>query len=91
MKKNKKAIFELKSKYTPSGDQPQAIEELVNGLEKGEKYQVLLGATGTWKTFKIANVIEKVNISTLVLAQNKVCIFISYYKNIITPFLFQYF
>ena len=71
MEKNKKAIFELKSKYTPSGDQPQAIKELVNGLEKGEKYQVLLGATGTWKTFKIANVIEKVNKPTLVLAHNK--------------------
>lgn len=71
MEKNKKVIFELKSKYTPSGDQPQAIEELVNGLEKGEKYQVLLGATGTGKTFTIANVIEKVNKPTLVLAHNK--------------------
>lgn len=71
MEKNKKTIFELKSKYTPSGDQPQAIEELVNGLEKGEKYQVLLGATGTGKTFTIANVIEKVNKPTLVLAHNK--------------------
>ncbi len=71
MEKKKKAIFELKSKYTPSGDQPQAIEELVNGLEKGEKYQVLLGATGTGKTFTIANVIEKVNKPTLVLAHNK--------------------
>lgn len=71
MEKNKKAIFELKSKYTPSGDQPQAIEELVNGLKKGEKYQVLLGATGTGKTFTIANVIEKVNKPTLVLAHNK--------------------
>ena len=71
MEKNKKAIFELKSKYTPSGDQPQAIKELVNGLEKGEKYQVLLGATGTGKTFTIANVIEKVNKPTLVLAHNK--------------------
>lgn len=71
MEKNKKAMFKLKSKYTPSGDQPQAIEELVNGLEKGEKYQVLLGATGTGKTFTIANVIEKVNKPTLVLAHNK--------------------
>ena len=71
MEKNKKAKFELKSKYTPSGDQPQAIEELVNGLKKGEKYQVLLGATGTGKTFTIANVIEKVNKPTLVLAHNK--------------------
>ena len=86
MEKNKKAIFELKSKYTPSGDQPQAIKELVNGLEKGEKYQVLLGATGTWKTFKIANVIEKVNISTLVLAHNKICIFTSILLVLFNPF-----
>jgi excinuclease ABC, B subunit len=64
-------MFELISKYKPSGDQPQAIESLVNGIENGEKYQVLLGATGTGKTFTIANVIEKVNKPTLVLAHNK--------------------
>ena len=64
-------MFELVSKYKPSGDQPQAIEELVNGIKNGEKYQVLLGATGTGKTFTIANVIEKVNKPTLVLAHNK--------------------
>ena len=64
-------MFELVSKYKPSGDQPQAIESLVNGIENGEKYQVLLGATGTGKTFTIANVIEKVNKPTLVLAHNK--------------------
>ena len=50
-------MFELVSKFKPSGDQPQAIEKLVKGLEKGEKHQVLLGATGTGKTFTIANVI----------------------------------
>ncbi len=64
-------MFKLESKYTPSGDQPQAINELVKGIKKGEKYQVLLGATGTGKTFTIANVIEKVNKPTLVLAHNK--------------------
>ncbi|MBP3461683.1 MAG: excinuclease ABC subunit UvrB [Bacilli bacterium] len=64
-------MFKLESKYKPSGDQPQAIESLVNGIKNGEKYQVLLGATGTGKTFTIANVIEKVQKPTLVLAHNK--------------------
>ena len=64
-------MFKLESKYTPSGDQPQAIEKLVKGIENGEKYQVLLGATGTGKTFTIANVIAQVNKPTLVLAHNK--------------------
>ena len=64
-------MFNLVSKYSPSGDQPQAIEKLVKGIENGEKYQVLLGATGTGKTFTIANVIKEVNKPTLVLAHNK--------------------
>ena len=64
-------MFKLESKYTPSGDQPEAINSLVEGIENGEKHQVLLGATGTGKTFTIANVIEKVNKPTLVLAHNK--------------------
>lgn len=64
-------MFKLESKYTPSGDQPAAINSLVKGIENGEKCQVLLGATGTGKTFTIANVIEKVNKPTLVLAHNK--------------------
>jgi len=64
-------MFKLVSKYSPSGDQPQAIKQLVDGINKGEKYQVLLGATGTGKTFTIANVIKKVNKPTLVLAHNK--------------------
>ena len=64
-------MFELISKYKPSGDQPQAIEKLVNGLNEGKKEQVLLGATGTGKTFTIANVIAEVNKPTLVLAHNK--------------------
>ncbi len=64
-------MFKLVSKYEPSGDQPKAIEKLVLDIQKGEKYQVLLGATGTGKTFTIANVIKEVNKPTLVLAHNK--------------------
>lgn len=64
-------MFKLVSKYTPSGDQPEAIKELVQGIKDGKKEQVLLGATGTGKTFTIANVIKEVNKKTLVLAHNK--------------------
>ena len=64
-------MFELISKYKPSGDQPQAIKKLVDGIKNKEKNQVLLGATGTGKTFTIANVIKEVNKPTLVLAHNK--------------------
>ena len=63
--------FELVSNYSPSGDQPEAIKELVEGINEGKKEQVLLGATGTGKTFTIANVIKEVNKPTLVLAHNK--------------------
>ncbi len=64
-------MFNLVSKYQPSGDQPKAIDELVKGVEEKKKYQVLLGATGTGKTFTIANVINRVNKPTLILAHNK--------------------
>ena len=64
-------MFNLVSKYVPSGDQPQAIKKLVQGIKDGKKEQVLLGATGTGKTFTIANVIKEVNKPTLVLAHNK--------------------
>ena len=64
-------MFKLVSKYKPSGDQPEAIKELVQGIKEGKKEQVLLGATGTGKTFTIANVIEKTNKPTLVPAHNK--------------------
>ena len=64
-------MFELVSKYKPSGDQPQAIKKLVDGINEGKKEQVLLGATGTGKTFTIANVIKETNKPTLVLAHNK--------------------
>ncbi len=64
-------MFELKSNFKPSGDQPEAIKELSRGIEDKKKYQVLLGATGTGKTFTIANVIKEVNKPTIVLAHNK--------------------
>ena len=64
-------MFELVSKYKPSGDQPEAIKELVDGINEGKKNQVLLGATGTGKTFTIANIIAKTNKPTLILAHNK--------------------
>ncbi|MBO7249933.1 MAG: excinuclease ABC subunit UvrB [Clostridia bacterium] len=63
--------FLLKSEYTPTGDQPQAIESLVEGIERGERMQTLLGVTGSGKTFTMANVIAKLNRPTLVLAHNK--------------------
>ncbi|MBQ7140837.1 MAG: excinuclease ABC subunit UvrB [Bacilli bacterium] len=64
-------MFELISKYKPSGDQPQAIEKLVSGIKEDKKHQVLLGATGTGKTFTMANVIKEVNKPTLILVHNK--------------------
>ena len=64
-------MFKLVSKFEPSGDQPNAIKELVEGINNGKKEQVLLGATGTGKTFTIANVIKETNKPTLVLAHNK--------------------
>ncbi|HPK28949.1 MAG TPA: excinuclease ABC subunit UvrB, partial [Bacilli bacterium] len=70
MKKTKHK-FVLETTFTPTGDQPTAIKELVAGLERGDKHQVLLGATGTGKTFTIANVIEKVQKPTLILVHNK--------------------
>jgi len=64
-------LFKIVSKYKPSGDQPKAIKELVDGINSGKKEQVLLGATGTGKTFTMANVIATVNKPTLILAHNK--------------------
>ena len=63
--------FKLKSKYSPTGDQPNAIEKLVDGVQKGEVYQTLEGVTGSGKTFTVANVINTLNKQTLVLAHNK--------------------
>ncbi|KAB2329085.1 excinuclease ABC subunit UvrB [Cytobacillus depressus] len=63
--------FKLVSKYTPQGDQPEAIKQLVEGLNSGKKHQTLLGATGTGKTFTVSNVIQQVNKPTLIIAHNK--------------------
>ncbi|KAB1228374.1 excinuclease ABC subunit UvrB [Chryseobacterium viscerum] len=63
--------FKLQSEYKPTGDQPQAIEKLTEGIEIGEKYQTLLGVTGSGKTFTVANVVQNVQRPTLVLAHNK--------------------
>ena len=63
--------FVLHSEFKPTGDQPQAIKDLVNGIEMGLREQVLLGVTGSGKTFTMASVIEKINRPTLVLAHNK--------------------
>ena len=64
-------MFELVSKFKPSGDQPQAIEKLVEGIKNGEKHQTLMGVTGSGKTFTMANVIAQTNKPTLILAHNK--------------------
>ena len=64
-------MFKLHSEYKPTGDQPQAIEKLANGIIEGKKCQTLLGVTGSGKTFTMANIIEKVQKPTLVLAHNK--------------------
>ena len=63
--------FKLVSSYKPTGDQPEAIAKLVEGIQKGDKEQTLLGVTGSGKTFTMANVIEQVQKPTLVLAHNK--------------------
>lgn len=63
--------FELVSKYTPQGDQPEAIKKIVAGIQEGKRHQTLLGATGTGKTFTISNVIQEVNKPTLIIAHNK--------------------
>lgn len=64
-------MFKLVSEFKPTGDQPQAIDYLVNGINKGEKFQTLLGVTGSGKTFTMANIIERTQKPTLVLAHNK--------------------
>ncbi|MFB3057379.1 MAG: DEAD/DEAH box helicase family protein, partial [Ignavibacteriaceae bacterium] len=63
--------FELVSNYSPTGDQPQAIIQLVEGLNHGDKFQTLLGVTGSGKTFTISNVIKEVNKPSLVISHNK--------------------
>ena len=63
--------FEIVSEFKPTGDQPQAITELVTSINEGHKYQTLLGVTGSGKTFTMANIIEKIQKPTLILAHNK--------------------
>ena len=63
--------FELVSPYQPQGDQPKAIEKIVKGIKEGKQHQVLLGATGTGKTFTMSNVIKEINKPTLIMAHNK--------------------
>jgi excinuclease ABC subunit B len=63
--------FKLVSEYVPTGDQPQAIKQLTEGLERGEPHQTLLGVTGSGKTFTMANVVSRVQRPTLVLSHNK--------------------
>jgi len=65
------AAFQLVSEYQPAGDQPKAIEGLMAGFDTGKKVQVLLGATGTGKTFTASNIIQQIGKTTLVLAHNK--------------------
>ena len=64
-------VMELKSDYTPNGDQPKAIEQLLDGIDSGLAHQTLLGVTGSGKTFTIANVVAKLNRPTMMLAPNK--------------------
>ena len=71
IRKSDMAKFQLSSKYSPTGDQPEAIKELTNGIMRGDKSQVLLGVTGSGKTFTVANVIANVNKPTLILSHNK--------------------
>ena len=63
--------FHLKADFKPTGSQPEAIRQLADGINRGEQYQTLLGVTGSGKTFTIANVIEEVQMPTLVIAHNK--------------------
>jgi len=63
--------FQINAPYSPGGDQPEAIKQLVKGLQEGEQFQTLLGVTGSGKTFTIANVIQQVQRPTLVLTHNK--------------------
>ena len=68
---NKQQIFKLHAPYQPTGDQPQAIEELVRGFKEGNQFETLLGVTGSGKTFTMANVIAQLNKPTLIISHNK--------------------
>ena len=64
-------MFKLTSNYVPTGDQPEAIRQLVEGIQDGQSFQTLLGVTGSGKTFTVANVVQEINRPTLVLSHNK--------------------
>ena len=68
---DKKKVFKIQSAFKPTGDQPHAIEKLAASIQKGNRYQTLLGVTGSGKTFTMANIIEKVQKPTLIIAHNK--------------------
>lgn len=71
IKKESEKMFKLHSEYKPTGDQPKAIKYLTKGIKEGEKFQTLLGVTGSGKTFTMANIIQNVQKPTLILAHNK--------------------
>ena len=81
-------MFKLHSEYKPTGDQPQAIEYLSKGIEEGKKFQTLLGVTGSGKTFTMANIIQKVQKPTLVLAHNNTVNLKSFSLKIMLSILF---
>ena len=84
--------FKLKTDYVPSGDQPEAINQLVNGIENNLDNQILLGVTGSGKTFTMANVIEKLNRPALILAHNKTLAaqLCNEFKEFRPPYIFQF-
>ena len=86
----KKPLFKLQSKFKPAGDQPQAIKELIAGLKKNNRYQTLLGVTGSGKTFTVANIISHFDKPILVIAPNKSLAAQLYreYKNFFLKILF---
>ena len=86
--------FKITSKFKPAGDQPKAIDSLISGIEKGFSKQTLLGVTGSGKTFTIANVVERLNKPTLVIAHNKTLAaqLCNEFRNcfLITPYIISY-
>ena len=79
--------FNLQSDYKPMGDQPKAIEKLTEGILRGEKYQTLLGVTGSGKTFTIANLVQNIQRPTIILAHNKTFGGSAFYRSLKSFFL----
>ena len=82
---NEQQIFKLHAPYQPTGDQPQAIEELVKGFKEGNQFETLLGVTGSGKTFTMANVIAQLNKPTLIISHNKTLAAQLYRRTLILP------